>query len=558
MSKFDELTTEYSYMFQRQYRIDTFGVHLGHIESVKSRDGEPAQNKFVADKLVSRKPILPVAIMDNLDSAVQKVEIAMWDQGRWKRIISNREKLTNSSKIIALADQGVAIGTDNARSMATYFNSVLADFDEQLPRRPARSVMGWVESDGAQLFMPYTDELTFDGEDTYRYLFNSIRSKGTLDEWVEYTEKLRACSVEIRLVMAAAFASPLIELIGENPFVMHLWGGTGTAKTVSLLIAASIYGNPKLGQLVRTMNMTPNAMLSTAAFLNSIPFCGDELQTIKNRWDGTYDKLIMQITEGIDRGRMKYNQIEEVKSWRCSFLFTGEEPCVKAVSGGGVANRVIQVEVKEKLVDNGNAVANFYKTHYGVAGPEYIGALQSGLFDPVGLYQKYFSELIEHDTTDKQAGAMALMLTAEKIAHDVFFHNEPEMETDFVLEYLASSKQVDVTERAFQFVCGTIAENSFNFDPENCRTVWGKTEPAESAVYINKTVLNRIMTDAGYDFEACKKAWDRNGHLQKNGTRFTHYISMNGVSTYYVKLIVPKPGQASMADYNGPIPFDND
>lgn len=554
MSKFSDLITEYSYMFQRDYRIGPDGVQHGKVESKKDEAGKTT-TKFVPDKLVSRKPILPVAIMDNLDSAVQKVEIAMWDQGKWKRIISNRERLTNSSKIIALADQGVPVGTDNARFLSSYFNSMLAEFDEQLPRRPARSVMGWVEADEKRLFMPYTDAMTFDGDENYKYLYNAVRQKGSLQDWIEHTEPLRS-TMEIRLVMAAAFASPLIELIGENPFVMHLWGGTGTAKTVSLLIAASVYGDPKLGKLVRTMNMTPNAMLSTAAFLNSIPFCGDELQTIKNRWEGNYDRLIMQITEGIDRGRMKYNQIEDTKSWRCSFLFTGEEPCVKSGSGGGVANRVIQIEVKDKLVDNGNSVANFYKTHYGTAGPEYIGALQSGLFDPVGLYQQFFSELIEHDTTDKQAGAMALMLAADKIAHDVFFHNEPEMETQFVVEYLASSKQVDVTERAYQFVRDTIAENSANFDPDISRTVWGKTEPAESAVYINKTVLSRIMADAGYDFEACKKAWDRNGHLQKSDAgRFTHYISMHGVPAYYVKMILPKTQQA-LTDYNGATPFD--
>lgn len=545
MSKFDELTTEYAYMFDRQYRIGTGGVQQGHIESVTNDNGQTVSNRFVMDKLVSRKPILPVSIMDNLDNSVQKVEVAIWDQNRWRKIVSNREKLTNSSKIITLADQGVPVGTDNARLMAQYFNSVLAEFDEKLPRHPARSVMGWTELDGREMFMPYSDGIQFDGDDTYRYLYSSIKQKGTLAEWVEYTEPLRL-SIEIRLVMAAAFASPLIELIGENPFVMHLWGGTGTAKTVSLLIAASIFGNPALGKLVRTMNMTPNAMLSTAAFLNSIPFCGDELQTIKNRWEGNYDRLIMQITEGIDRGRMKYNQIEDTKSWRCGFLFTGEEPCVKSTSGGGVANRVIQIEVKDKLVDNGNAVANFYKTHYGTAGPEYIGALQSGLFEPVELYQSFFSELIKHDTTDKQAGAMALMLAADRIAHNVFFHNEPELEAQDVAAYLSSQKQVDVTERAYQFVCGVLAENSNNFDPELSRVLWGKSEPAESAVYVNKTVLNRIMTDAGYDFEACKKAWVRNGHMQKDAyDRYTHYMSINGMPTRYVKLIMPRQEQES-------------
>lgn len=541
MNKFDELITSYSFMFQKQYRIDTVsGVQQGHIND----------NVFAADKTVSRKPILPIAIMDNVDAGVQKVQIGIWDLGRWKKIAVEREVLTNSSKIIKLANQGVPVGTDNSRLMAQYFNDLLAEYDEKIPRNPARSVMGWVEQDEKRLFMPYEAGIDFDGEDSYKYLYDAIKQRGTLQDWVEYCLPHRLC-IEIRLVMAAAFASPLIELVGENPFVMHLWGGTGTAKTVSLLIAASIYGDPKPGKLVRTMNMTANAMLGTAAFLNSIPFCGDELQTIKNRWSGTYDALIMQITEGIDRGRMKYNTIEDIKSWKCSFLFTGEEPCVKSSSGGGVANRVIQIEVKEKLVDDGNAVANFFRTHYGTAGPEYIGALQSGLFDIDGLYRSFFSDLIKNDTTDKQAGAMALMLTGDKIAHDVFWPDEPEMTTDMVVQYLASAKQVDVSERAYQYVCGVISENSCNLSDAS-RIVWGQASE-DGTVYINRSVLARILTDAGYDFEACKKAWERNGYLLKRADgRFSHSVKLNGIVTNCIKLNLP------MADYIGAVPFSAD
>ena len=541
MNKFDELTTSYSFMFQKQYRIDTVsGVQQGHIKD----------NVFAVDKTVSRKPILPIAIMDNVDVGVQKVQIGIWDLGRWKKIVVEREVLTNSSKIIKLANQGVPVGTDNSRTMAQYFNDLLAEYDEKLPRNPARSVMGWVEQDEKRLFMPYEAGIDFDGEDSYKYLYDAIKQRGTLQEWVDYCLPHRLC-IEIRLVMAAAFASPLIELVGENPFVMHLWGGTGTAKTVSLLIAASIYGDPKPGKLVRTMDMTANAMRGTAAFLNSIPFCGDELQTIKSKWNGSYDQLIMQITEGIDRGRMKYNSIEDIKSWKCSFLFTGEEPCVKAGSGGGVANRVIQIEVSKKLVDDGNAVANFFRTHYGTAGPEYIGALQSGLFDIDGIYRSYFSDLIKTDTTDKQAGAMALMLTGDKIAHDVFWPDEPEMTTDMVVQYLASAKQVDVSERAYQYVCGVISENSCNLSDAS-RIVWGQANE-DGTAYINRSVLARILTDAGYDFEACKKAWERNGYLLKRADgRFSHSVKLNGIVTNCIKLNLP------MADYIGAVPFAAD
>ena len=121
--------------------------------------------------------------------------------------------------------------------------------------------------------------------------------------------------------MASSFASPLVERLGILPFVVHVWGGTGAGKTVGIMAAMSVWGNPEIGKLVRSMNATQVSLGRTASFLHSVPFAGDELQTIKSRWDN-YDQLIMFLTEGIDRGRGKaYGGIEELKQWRCCFRF---------------------------------------------------------------------------------------------------------------------------------------------------------------------------------------------------------------------------------------------
>ena len=54
------------------------------------------------------------------------------------------------------------------------------------------------------------------------------------------------------------------------------------------------------------------------------------MQTIKDKWQGNFDQLIYQITEGVDRGRAKaYGGVEDTKTWKNSFIFTGEEPITK-------------------------------------------------------------------------------------------------------------------------------------------------------------------------------------------------------------------------------------
>lgn len=472
-------------------------------------------------------PILPTALLENVDSNTEKLELSFYKHNRWQTLITERSVTANRNSIIKLADRGIEVNSDNAGMLVKYIADVVAWSLYCLPHKAAKSVMGWIDGE----FMPYTDKVVFDGDDQFKHLYKALSEKGSLAEWTEFIKPLRT-NKDLRLCMAASFASPLIELIGENPFVFHLWGGTGAGKTIALMIAMSIWGDPSMGKMTRTMNMTANSMLTTAAFLRNLPFAGDELQTIKSRWTN-YDNLIMCITEGIDRGRMSYDKVNEVRAWKCSFIFSGEEPCIKQASGGGAKNRVIEVECKGKLVENGNLTANYVRTHYGCAGKPYIDHIKT--LNVAEIYSRIFAEILSStDTTDKQAGSMALILTADSIASKLFWTDEQPLTIECVKQYLCSAAEVDVTERAYEYVCGAIAENRSNFS-ESAKQSWGNIEG--NHVYINKTVLSRIMDEAGFDFESVKTKWDEKGYIERNSQgRYAFYKSINGVKTSYVKL----------------------
>lgn len=326
-----------------------------------------------------------------------------------------------------------------------------------------------------------------------------------------------------------------------------------THNTVALMVAMSIWGDPSMGRMTRTMNMTANSMLATAAFLRNLPFAGDELQTIKSRWSN-YDNLIMCITEGIDRGRMSYDKVNEMRSWKCSFIFSGEEPCIKQASGGGAKNRVIEVECRDKLVENGNVVANFVRTHYGCAGEPFINQIKEE--DVYSQYSELFSAIIDStNTTDKQAGAMALMLTADRIASRLFWPDEQPIQINDITQYLASAEDVDVAERAYNFVRNAIAENKNNFS-KDARQVWGDFSEDGDYVYINKNVLCRIMSDEGFDFDAVKAKWAERGYLERSAQgRYYQNLQKNGVKAMYVKIALTKRGEFEDFDDEEPLPF---
>lgn len=480
-------------------------------------------------------PILPTEILVNVDTNIEKMRLEFKKNGAWNSIIVERSKVANNGKIVDLADCGVEVNSDNAKLLVKYIADCVALNLDELPRHKAVSHLGWCENQ----FMPYDPDIKFDGEKENKYLFEAVSQAGDYTDWINYTHELRK-NIFLRMQMAASFASPIIEKIAALPFVLHLWGGTGSGKTVGLMVAMSIWGNPRMGRMTRTMNMTANSMLSTAAFLRNIPFAGDELQTIKNKWD-SYDNLIMKVTEGVERGRMSYDKNNEMRAWYTAFLFTGEEPCTKSGSGGGVINRVIEIECTDKVISKGNETVNFVNKHYGHAGINFISAIRNE--DLLKQYTEIFNEILGLNiTTDKQASSMALMLLADKLACKYIYTNEQPLMICEVEKYLTSTKAVDVSERAYEFVINLIAQNANRFKSaeNNNGEIWGKIDEYDDTVLINKDVLCEKMTAAGFEFDAVKRKWAEKEYLIKNSMgRYIHQTHCFNAKGNYIKLQLP-------------------
>ena len=406
-----------------------------------------------------------------------------------------------------------------------------------LPRVKSIDHMGWSDAG----FVPYTDEVKLDCEDQYKSLVQAVSSKGTLEEWAAYVAPLRQ-NLYMRLILAASFASVLVERVAALPFVLHLWGGTGSGKTVAMMVAASVWGNPGMGKLVRTMNMTKNSMMAIASILRNLPFFGDELQTIKTRANITYDDIVMQLCEGIDRGRMTNATFQRQKSWLNSFIFTGEEPCTKSQSGGGVKNRVIEIECTEKIVKNGNAIVNFVTQHFGCAGKAFIEALDGR--ELAKDYNEIMRLVLEvTDTTEKQAMAMALMLQADAIASDVIFGERSNvLSPEDIVNFVKSKAEVDTSERAWNIIVDIIGANADKFDNEfrdfSGYAYWGRRK-VDNIVLINKTVLEDELDKKGFSYAAIKKKWAEAGHLLKTKQgKFFGLYSLNNIRANYVTLYI--------------------
>ena len=95
-----------------------------------------------------------------------------------------------------------------------------------------------------------------------------------------------------------------------------MWSGeSGSGKTLSSMIAMSIWGNPDAGCLQFSSNNTQNFYSVVAAFMRNITCYFDELQIIKKNKYFDMESLVMDLCNRTERGRLNKNsEIREIKN----------------------------------------------------------------------------------------------------------------------------------------------------------------------------------------------------------------------------------------------------
>lgn len=478
-------------------------------------------------------PIMPVERLINIENDLEKIKIAFYKDSRWRDIVVEKNTIASKNKILQLANRGIEVNENNAKELITFLADVITLNPNEIPVNKGIGRLGWIND----IFSPYTEELKYDGDLSFKSSFECIKQKGSFDLWKEECIELRKNKIA-HLVLASSFAAPLIELVGGLPFIVHLWGGTGSGKTVALMVAMSVWGNPEIGKLVKSLNSTQVALARYASFVHNIPFAGDELQTIKNKWEN-FDKLVMYLCEGMDKSRgTTAGGVEDQKEWKCCFLFTGEEPITQNNSGGGVKNRVIEIEACEKIIEDGNRISNFVRENYGHAGKYYIENLPSKEILKQ-RYQEILQELIEKfDTTGKQAMAMAIILLADEISTDLIFKDN-KIELEDIKEHLASQKEVDQSESAYELIIDWINININRFSNNSQSEIWGEIKGNYCFVY--PSVLKDFLKSQGINFDAIKKKLADEGKLERDSNgKFQVNSRIFGEQARVIKILIDK------------------
>ena len=520
-------------MLSNSTQFDGQDMELFSGEYICDETGVFVHDKFGYEQNICRHPIMPIQRLCNVDSGEERLKLA-YKKGRvWRSIVVEKSVLASSSGILQLAANGIMVNSENAKALSTYILEMEQLNYDLIPEQKSVGRLGWISDHG---FSPYVDDLVFDGETNFKHIFSAVKSSGSREAWVNVMRNLRSEKSPGRLFLAASFAIVILEPCGLLPFFLHAWGGTETGKTVGLMIAASVWACPKLGEYATTFNSTLVGQEMTASFLNSLPMCIDELQIQSSSGIRDFDRIIYQLTEGVGRTRgAKTGGLQRMNTWRNCIITNGEHPISNANSGGGAVNRVIEFECDEKVYSDLVGICAVIQSNYGFAGREFVEYLQTdGAFDRVNALQKeYYRELLKSDSTDKQAASASAILAADHIATELIFKDGNNLTVADLEKIMAKKKEVNVNNRALEFIYELVERNPNRFKAnefgEYQGEVWGKQET--DCIYIIKSVFDREMGNGGFNSTAFLAWAKRNDIIITDNGKRTKKARITGSAT---------------------------
>ena len=472
-----------------------------------------AQNSGRVDEVACYHPILPVERLRNLETGEEQIKLAYKRNNQWQDIVVPKTMITSANKIVALSGRGISVTSENAKLLVKYLADVENGNDDYIDVQYSTSKLGWINDQ----FIPYDTDIIFDGDNRFKQAFESVSEHGSFDVWLRHVRELRASGrMEVKFLLAASFSSVLVQVLGGLPFFVDLWGETEGGKTVSLMVAASVWANPDESRYIGNFKTTDVALESKADMLNHLPMFLDDTSTVSARIRDNFEGIVYDLCSG--KGKSRSNKelgINRENRWRNVMICNGERPLSSYVNQGGAINRILEVECGEKIYQDPQKTAETVKKNYGHAGKEFVEIIKELGEDEIRSIQKEFQkQLLDTDKMQKQSISLSIVLTADKIATDYIFKDGQYISVEEAKKVLIDRNELSDNERCYHFIQDKVAMNGHRFDAMTSCEKWGIVENGYAIFY--NSAFDQICKDGGFSKKSFLSWAAKKGIIQQD------------------------------------------
>ena len=485
-------------------------------------------------------PILPVERLKNLETGKEQIKLAYKRNGSWKELIVPKGIVTSQSKIVSLSELGISVTSENAKYLVKYLADVENLNDDYIDIQYSSSKLGWI----GEGFLPYDTEIVFDGDIRFRQQFEAIQDHGSREIWYEHIKEIRRSGrIEPKFMLAASFASILVNVLGGLPFFVDLWGETEGGKTVTLMVAASVWANPSESRYIGDFKTTDVALEAKADMLNNLPMILDDTSKVSARIRDNFEGIVYDLCSG--KGKSRSNKelgINRENRWSLAILTNGERPLQSYVSQGGALNRILEVECGEKVYSDPQNTTEILKKNYGFAGIDFVKAVKDIGMDQIKKIQKDIQkELYSDSKMQKQSISLSIVLTADKIATDYLFKDGCYISLEEAKNTLIDRNEVSDNERCYRYLVDKVVMNEQRFDYDTHCEKWGVTEPPNPEcefmlAIFHSSAFDQLCEEGGFSKKSFLSWAKKKDLIITEDGRTTKLKSIGGVKTRCVFL----------------------
>ena len=356
--------------------------------------------------------------LKSLEDGTEKLELGWKDDGEDRTRVIPREMLAATQPIVQLSKWGIFVTSNNAKMLIDFIYEAENTNRDLIPTVRCSEKLGWVSTTA---FLPtHPDKYEIAPLAGFAGILSGYAKSGVFDGWMEVAKIVRDSSrPAMRLYFAGAFAAPLLRILGERTFLLHLWGESEAGKTAVGYATLSVWGDPE--RLRRHFNSTRVAMERVAGFTNDLPLFVDEKQASTDPRVADSIAYMLALSKGKGRGAKDGAMQEEIE-WVNVVLTTGEERLTGDKSKQGVFTRVIDLECPSQGPEQTKEAKRIYeitKEHYGHAGEVFIGKLiEEDWKDLKARHEEMVSSLEQEaeGAVSTHVGALAALLMADYLS----------------------------------------------------------------------------------------------------------------------------------------------
>lgn len=471
-------------------------------------------------------PLTIVSFLKNVHTGKMKAVLAYKSDANWEQIIVPKSTISDANKILALSDTGIDVNSENKRNLIKYLFELKNN--NQIPMYRSSSHLGWHDYNGQKVFVPYDDDIIrFDNLTEFEKLYKALQPKGSYIIWLDTVKDIFINGyIESRIYIAASFASVLIGFFNALPFWVHLHGESGKGKSVTQMIAASVWGDPdENGGYWGDYKTTATAIEARANVIHDMSLILDDSSKVSTGLENNFTEFIYTMSNGTGKQRSNVDLgLRAQHEWKCVILSSGEQPLTRENSNGGEMNRVIEIDVEDKdLYPDDEKIINVFSNNYAHAGKKFVEIIKEYDADAHKRNElndrrkQCYGELIKSGVPEKQALSWSLIMVADYIlcSHKDFFDNEVCcLNPDDIVPFAKPKQIVSENERCHEYVIGTFDMHRADFSPD-VRESWGTfIDKGDTLFYIvNSVKLSEVCDKGGYDRRKYVKWAKKHGHI---------------------------------------------